>query len=82
MCSYVVDEPARANSSSAGRRGRVGGGDVRYRTDVDDDDDDDDGGGGKDVLSGKRRRPRSFLGDSLSRIREFVLSRVLSSLGG
>ena len=74
----VVDEPVQT-PPPPDDEDDVGGGDVRYRTDVDDDDDDDDGGGGKDVLSGKRRQPRSFLGDSLSRIREFVLSRVLSS---
>ncbi len=79
VCSYdVVDEPVQT-PPPPDDEDDVGGGDVRYRTDVDDDDDDDDGGGGKDVLSGKRHRPRSFLGDSLSRIREFVLNRVLSS---
>ncbi len=79
MCSYdVVDEPVQT-PPPPDDEDDVGGGDVRYRMDIDDDDDADDGGGVKDVLFGKRRQPRSFLGDSLSRIREFVLSRVLSS---
>jgi hypothetical protein len=74
VISYdVVDDPPTPHPPN--NDDRRGENDVRDRMDVDDDNEDDDDEG----APLKRRRSRSFLSDSLNRIREYVLNRVLLS---